>query len=268
MQRVRDTKSRRVRWSAARRDGAEPPGIRNGFTLLELLAVIGVVAILVILLFAKAPAIIASGQSSKCMANLRVIGGALAAYSADYSGKILPRSADDVPAGEPQGWPRRLHSQGYINNPEVFYCPSFFPRNSREATKPISGDASQTYGMRGWALPGARLSNVGGGMNYHKPLSAVSRPSSFFIVADSVWTSSGWKSQGYGITPGNSSQRVHLRHQKLANTLFLDGHVEAKPAEYFETLHLPEHQKEYMLNTQTTSLEIYTTSNTDRENLP
>lgn len=268
MQRVRDTKSRRVRSATAWPDGAAPAGIHHGFTLLELLAAIGVVAILATLLLAKAPAIIASGQSTKCMANLRRIGGALAAYSADNDGKILPRSADDVPASEPLGWPRRLYSQGYIDNPEVFYCPSFFPRNSREATKLISGDASQTYGMRGWALPGVRLSNVGGGMNYHKPLSAVSSPSTFFIVADSVWTSSGWKSQGYGITPGNSSQRVHLRHQKQANTLFLDGHVEAKPAEYFETLHLPEHQKEYMLTTPTTSLEIFTTSETDRGNLP
>lgn len=268
MQRVRDTKLRRVRLAAARRSGAAPAGIPNGFTLLELLAVIAVVAILATLLFPKVQAMIASGQSTKCMANLRQIGGALASYAADNNGKILPRSASDVPVSEPQGWPRRLHSQGYIDNPEVFYCPSFFPRNSREATKPISGDASQTYGMRAWALPGVRLSNVGGGMNYHKSVSAVSSPSSFFIVADSVWTSSDWNSQGYGITPGNSSQRVHLRHQKRANTLFLDGHVEAKPAEYFETLHLPEHQKEYMLTTPTMSLEIFTTSDTDRSNLP
>ena len=253
---------------ASRRGGGVIAGSRDGFTLVEVLSCVVIILVLAALLMTCAPSIIASAQSTKCTANLRQIGAALGAYTADHNGKILPRFADDVPSGEPKGWPRRLQSLGYIDNPEVFYCPSFFPHNSHEATKPITGDASQAYGMRVWSLPGARLGNVGGGMNYHKPVASVKDPANFFIVADSVWIGSGWDSQGYGITPGNSSQRVHLRHARMANALFLDGHVEAKPADYFETLHLPENQKEYMLSTPTLSLEIFTTSVTDRGNLP
>jgi prepilin-type N-terminal cleavage/methylation domain-containing protein/prepilin-type processing-associated H-X9-DG protein len=219
--------------------------LNRGFTLLELLAVVTVTCILVALLFPAFGAFQKRAKAAKCAANLKAIGGAIFAYTADSNGYILPRYADDVADGL-KGWPRRLLKLGYLDNPEVLFCPSFFPINNEQAIhKPFLKDASQTYGMRVWSLPGRKY--TADNTQVHKPLAAIQKPADFFLVADSVWTSEGWLSQGYGITAskGVSKQLVHLRHAKLANTLFADGHVEQMPGSYFADLNGPGGQAEY-----------------------
>ena len=84
----------------------------------------------------------------------------------------------------------------------------------------------------------------------HKPVAAITNHGSFFLLADSYWSASNWKSQGYAIgasrIPNTSANRIHVRHSGKANTFFLDGHIEAKPAEYFEKLHLDPLQGSYI----------------------
>lgn len=236
-------------------------GKNKAFTLIELLIGISIVAILAALLMAGAGRAIDSAESAKCLSNLRQIGSALASYAGENNGTILPRYANDVPAGEPRGWPARLLKMGYITQADVFLCPSFFPRTSREATKAVNSDASQAYGMRNWSKPGV---DWGDDTALHKPLAVVEEPGDFFIVADSVWLSPGWYSQGYGITPGSAGQFVHLRHAKMANALFLDGHVEPKPREYFKELSEVDRQRIYMGGR---NLEIGTTEITNIDEL-
>ena len=217
----------------------------QAFTLLELLAVTTVILVLVALLFPAFGAFQKRAQAAKCAANLKAVGGAIFAYTADANGRILPRYADDVTDGL-KGWPRRLLNLGYLDNPEVLFCPTFFPINNKQAVhKPSLKDASQTYGMRVWSQPGAKYSSEN--TQIHKPLALIQNPADFFLVADSVWTSEGWFSQGYGITAakGESKQLIHLRHSKRANALFADGHVEQKPASYFADLNGPGGQAEY-----------------------
>jgi prepilin-type N-terminal cleavage/methylation domain-containing protein/prepilin-type processing-associated H-X9-DG protein len=219
--------------------------INRGFTLLELLAVVALVLVLAALLFPAFGAFQTRAKAATCAANLKAIGGAIFAYTADANGLILPRYADDVTDGL-KGWPRRLLNLGYLDNPEILFCPSFFPINNEQAIhKPTLKDASQTYGMRVWSPPGAKYASAN--TQIHKPLSLIQKPADFFLVADSVWTSEGWLSQGYGITAakGVSKQLVHLRHSRMANTLFADGHVEQKPASYFADLNGSGGQAEY-----------------------
>lgn len=224
-----------------------------GFTLIELLISITLIAILVVILFMAAPGVRENLQATKCISNLRGLGASMIAYSCDFNGMLPPRNLGlyrDTEPKEPVGlktWPSRLITLGYAQNPDVFYCPSFFPRNGKEAKNAIVGDAgAQTYGMRTWVAPGQTAWTGNKQREEHKPIAAISQPSDFFLLVDTVWTDSKWQSQGYGITPElPKEQLVHLRHRGKANALFVDGHVEAKTGDYFEALGDADRQKVY-----------------------
>jgi len=222
---------------------------RRAFTLIELICVVAVIVILTALLFTTARAVLDRANAAKCVSNLKQVGSALFNYAAENNGLIPPRNlginradASSMPPANLRPWPARLLNLGYIDNEDAFYCPSFFPRSSREAGKNIRTSASETYGIRMWVPPGQSWTPQN--IEEEKPLASIRNPAEFFLVADSVWLS--WHSQGYGLTPGREDMNVHLRHQNHANALFADGHVEAKPAEYFTTIHEPGKQIDYV----------------------
>lgn len=106
--------------------GVAPGNRRNrlhGFTLLELLAVIGVIAVLAALVFPAVQRVIASGHATTCVANLRQIGAGLNTYLSEH-GMTMPvlRGArasldDDVPVID-----NTLNQ--YVRDSRVFACPA------------------------------------------------------------------------------------------------------------------------------------------------
>lgn len=215
-----------------------PKGRSRALTLIELLIGVGLIAIVVSLLLPVIGATRQFSEATKCIHHLRQTGSAILAYAGERHGKVLPRYADDVPSHEAKGWPRRLVSLGYVNDPSILLCPSFTPKTLAESQRnPAITDASEAYGMRRWVTPSEAWSASG---NKHQALATISEPSRFFLLADSIWLN--WQSQGYGITAGSANQAVHLRHKDRANVLFLDGHVESKGADFFEKVSTEEIQ--------------------------
>ncbi len=226
----------------------------NGFTLLELVLAVTVAAVLAALLFAGLKGVRETSKNVRCINNLRMLGGAFGAYIADFKGMVPPRNLGYLRAAgedkEPTGmrvWSSRFVNLGYIETLDLFYCPSFFPRNSKEARKPIGGDSgAEIYGLRTWVVPGQTAWTGNNNREEHKPFSAITHPADFFLLVDTVWVHPTWRSQGYGISPDiPKEQMIHLRHAGKANALFADGHVEAKPGEYFEDLGKPDRQRAY-----------------------
>lgn len=229
------------------------PGDNHGFTLIELLAVSAILAVLMLLVFNASSAIQNRIQAAKCLSNLHSLGAVIASYSADNNGKIptrnlgLYRETGRPPSTE-RAWPSRMLNLGYTDNPDIFYCPSFFPRRNADARRNIRAGACETYGMRMWVPPGATSQDPS--REEEKPMALIENPSDFFLVADSVWIAEGWKCQGYGLVAGAAEQLIHLRHNGLANALFVDGHAEAKPRSYFERLGDADRQGKYSAGRQ------------------
>lgn len=114
-----------------------PIFVRRAFTLIELMIVIGILAILAALIFPVFARAKASAKQSACLSNLRQIGASMAMYMADYD-DFFPRGVDPVDKMRSQiwggypGWQSQipympyLHEvlQPYIKSKELFHCPS------------------------------------------------------------------------------------------------------------------------------------------------
>lgn len=95
----------------------------KGFTLVELLTAIAIVAILAAMLVPVLASARERGRSATCISNERQLGLAMAAYLQDFDESfpsgVLPPGATAFWAGE--GWAGQTYA--YVNNPLVYSCP-------------------------------------------------------------------------------------------------------------------------------------------------
>ena len=116
---------------------AHEPG--RGFSLVELLVSLAVIAALIALLLPALSAAAGAGRDVACLSNLRQVGLGSAAYAVDHGGEYTPFGAThrlngDATAGDAAGpgWMERLGGGGYLPAPEpaapggaVWNCPRF-----------------------------------------------------------------------------------------------------------------------------------------------
>jgi prepilin-type N-terminal cleavage/methylation domain-containing protein len=142
------------------------PACERGFTLVELLVVIGVVLILASLSFLVGRTVLDRANEAKNIGNLRTIGVGITAFAADRNGHIWTR--EDIgfssyrAVDDPLGLPILL--EDYIDTPKVWVNPA-----GRPSLKDRYGN---TYA---WT----RAANV-----TTKPLSAIARRAGTVLVWD------------------------------------------------------------------------------------
>lgn len=199
---------------------------RNGFTLIEMIAILAVIAILVMLAVGPMNRAIKNARATKCLSNLRACGSAMLVYAVENDG-FLPlafggnaTNLESKPelASTPQyglTWMRYLQREGYLSDYSVAACPSVSPYRYSY----VAGQTQHAYGMRrttSTAFTPVRLS-------------LVERPSSFVLLADSInWPGGSipesFTFQWYFIDhPGAGRNRMHTRHNGRAHIFFLDG---------------------------------------------
>jgi len=145
---------------------------KSGFTLVELLVVIGIIAALVALLLPALNAARAQAKTMACASNLRQIGLALEVYALGNRGG-LP-AGDNSPSGQDYNWPLALapfaggknSTTGTVVWPKIYQCPNawFYGLGNvhYSANSLVMPDLTRKYGISGaqFYLRPLRLSDV------------------------------------------------------------------------------------------------------------
>ncbi len=199
----------------------------KGFTLVEILVVVTIIAILAALIFPLASKMVAEGHKAKCTSNLRQISAAIMSYAADNDGKIVPDFNGEY------RWAELLQVKGYLNT-------GVTEQNFSQAVKPsgslICPSARIKFDGTYWvsADKGGRCYGSTYGLNryvsyYNEDptrgtfrqlrLQGISKPANLYLLTDSHGTSV----LNYPHIPEVFPVKIH---NGAANILFCDGHVE------------------------------------------
>jgi prepilin-type N-terminal cleavage/methylation domain-containing protein len=95
-------------------------GHRRGFTLLELLVVLGLITVLIGLTLAGVSTLRKYSQAVRCISHLRQIGAAFNQYAISNN-RMFPNP--DVGSAT-SSWEKTLFDGGYIGDPDILRCPA------------------------------------------------------------------------------------------------------------------------------------------------
>jgi len=194
----------------------------RGFTLVELLVTIGIIAILAAVTFPAMVSAMGHARTAKCSGNLRAIGVGLLAYAADNGGNFPQAGAvisyNKATDGSGQiGWTQQLEAYMGGTGVEVYKCP--------DSSRIIRQNATYSYFLGAHA---AMVQNNGafGPVNLMK-MNATGQHILAGDIAFSMFTSNDADKDDYTQDPAFNGNSGGIRiHGGRSNILFADGHVE------------------------------------------
>ncbi|MDF3058305.1 MAG: N-terminal cleavage protein [Rariglobus sp.] len=218
----------------------------RAFTLVELLAVIAIVALLLALVFAGIGRVRDRAKSALCTSNLRASSVVLLGYAAEHRQR-LPIYWQRAGSTTWWGWDQLLLEKGYV---EFTNAPGLESRLGERITScPLSYDSrvlylkdSQAYGINCymWTAEGNLPSTTKVSEMFYDPhgtathridslvMSEIPNPGRFVLLADSfdkwVWDNVN-KLEHQKSVFGEDSSLIWRRHSGGFNAAFADGHV-------------------------------------------
>ena len=210
---------------------------RSGFTLIELAALVAVVALLIIVLlppgcgsFSK------TTRRAQCQLNLKRLGWAIHQYAQDFDGRLPivrvndhgftnPPSSSYAVSGKlqdpyltarPFGWADALYP--YLDSMQIYYCPNVTTPHSTNPDAPEYTDYwfnRRLNGIKVEVLTAPALTIISGDGNSNGR-------GNDFDVSNTRYSKSSLP-RSWLTDPAKPA----TRHLGMANYLFVDGHVKA-----------------------------------------
>lgn len=223
---------------------AEAAPVPRGFSLVELLVVVAVLAILAGLLVPTVQNALAKGRTTACQANLRQIGVGVLVYAQENEGMMPPKDPTNWVINGTMVWYPQFSDfiAPYLQTKSarrdtVWRCPA-----DRRLKGGYSLDVKCSYGINIHAIP----SGYGNSQPY--PYSAINRRGQVILLSETTaWGSGSDRELYWGPVAGINTVNMEFRHprsrpgettvpppaptlaelnQATANVLFYDGHVE------------------------------------------
>jgi prepilin-type N-terminal cleavage/methylation domain-containing protein/prepilin-type processing-associated H-X9-DG protein len=203
------------------------PSAKRGFTLVELLVVMGIIGLLAAVLLSSFSSTLTSAKAVVSMNNLRQLAEANITYAADHDGYYCPASNDNslsiLWCGTLVGSSYDL-SQGYLSpylgqSKQVKTCPLLAS---------IQLDPSHDESTGGY---GYNDTYIGGSNGTFQPIKAASVPRPAMTV---MFTTTGWawatgiQEYPFCKPPLWTPSTIHFRDRGHALVAWCDGHVTAE----------------------------------------
>jgi prepilin-type N-terminal cleavage/methylation domain-containing protein/prepilin-type processing-associated H-X9-DG protein len=203
----------------------------RGFTLIEILVVIAIIAILAAILFPVFARARENARRASCLSNIKNLGLAVMMYTQDYDER-MPRTTTcgsaTLETGKTTGsscgdgqylhlWQHVIYP--YVKNPQAYL----------DASASVTWDGSYT----GHMAFGYNLGLSG------TALAGIPRPSETILIGDSFYdgvsTSSTYSPNSYLLTPYSgdlpNASLPDARHLDTFNMVYVDGHAKSQKLE-------------------------------------
>lgn len=218
----------------------------SGFTLVELLVVIGIIALLIaILMPALAKARIAA-VCTQCMSNRRQLMTAFIQYTFDNNNRMPPQDCSDTqPVSGNYPWYTNRYLGRYLNNTKIPTAANGYPSTCNNSWLLICPALLTSPNVEGLGIGingawnnGMLVTGPGSRSNVY---TQIIRPADTIMFVDVMYDNSGYRAyimeqlyQGDTGDPGDtarswsgSNRCVAYRHGKQTVVGFADGHAEA-----------------------------------------